>query len=279
MDEKTNIILVPWDFTENCELALEHAVQLATVAHNEIMLMYMMPNFGIFNRLRSRLRPKDLSTLNRRLTEAAQKAQEQYGIKPQTLVLEGNSRKGLRNLIETAHVNLIVSYPVYKYKYSLIRMSRMLKSLVFKKMTLPFLLVSRKPQHTHYIEMAIPVFYDPKFKEAVQWIIRLAKYYHCNVNFIKPYLTDDYRKRQLASNMYFTKKMLDGVDIVYGIKTAKRSKIFEDEIFRFAENIEADLMLMVSDEYDKLIPKTREADLSVPVMCVNVRRRKYASFN
>lgn len=89
---------------------------------------------------------------------------------------------------------------------------------------------------------------------------------------------DEGKKKQLANNIYFTKKMLDGVNIVYGIKTAKKKGTFEDEVFRFARTIEADLILIMSDKYDVFLDSNMESQLDIPVMCVNPRIRKYQSF-
>lgn len=72
--------------------------------------------------------------------------------------------------------------------------------------------------------------------------------------------------------------MLDGVNIVYGIKTAKKKGTFEEEVFRFARTIEADLVLIMSDKYDDFLDSKQEAKHDIPVMCVNPRIRKYQSF-
>ena len=42
-------------------------------------------------------------------------------------------------------------------------------------------------------------------------------------------------------------------NIIYGIKTAKKNRKFEDEVFRFAENIDSDLIVMMVRKYIKYI--------------------------
>ena len=279
MEDIKKVVLVPWDFSEGCEIALQHAIQLANIGDNEIMLLNLSPRFGLSALLKTEMKTSEIELINKKFDAAVVDIEAKYGIKPRTLVLEGNPQKVLKNLILTANINLIITYHTYTYKSKVYRMTDMMKKLVFKDITLPFLVINKKPLHTHYIEIAIPVYADRKFKEAVHWIIHLAKYYKCNVNFIKPFLLDEFKKRQLASNIYFTKKMLDGVGIIYGIKTAKKTGSFEDEVFRFASNIEADLILIMTDKYDQLVDKNKESELSIPVMCVNNRIRKFQSFN
>ncbi|HBI81434.1 MAG TPA: hypothetical protein DDY04_05730 [Bacteroidales bacterium] len=278
MDNIKKLILVPWDFTEGSEIAFQHALELAQAGNNEIMLLHIIPRTWLIDSIYRKVNFKKIEQLNAKIEKAASEIYGKYGFKPQTLVLEGYPKRIIRGLILTAHVNLIVAYYAYSFEKKVKRISKYLKNLFFKDTTLPFIIVSKPPIHSHYIEIVIPVEHDRKFKEAVHWIIYLARYYKCNVNLIKPFLMDEGKKKQLANNIYFTKKMLDGVNIVYGIKTAKKKGTFEDEVFRFARTIEADLILIMSDKYDVFLDSNMESQLDIPVMCVNPRIRKYQSF-
>lgn len=279
MESIKKIVLVPWDFTEGSENALQHAIQLAEAGGNEIMLLNIIPKSALQDFLIRKVNIKEIEAVNKRFEGVAESTYQKYGIRPQTLVLEGHPKRIIKQLITTANVNLIVSYHTYVSKGNVYRASNFLKDLIFKDITLPFIVINTPPKHTHYIEIVIPVDYDRKFKEAVHWIIYLAKYYKCNINIIKPFLTDDGQKKQMANNIYFTKKMLDGVGIVYGIKTAKKKGSFEDEVFKFGQIIESDLILIMTDKYDRFVDAKREKSLEIPVMCVNPRVKKYQSFN
>ncbi|HNV51818.1 MAG TPA: universal stress protein [Tenuifilaceae bacterium] len=279
MESIKKVVLVPWDFTEGSENALQHAIQLADAGGNEIMLLNIIPKSIIQDFLFRKVNIKEIEAINKRFEGVAEATYQKYGIRPQTLVLEGHPKRLIRELILTANINLIVSYHTYLSKGKEFRSSSFLKDLIFKELTLPFIVINKPPKHSHYIEIVIPVDYDRKFKEAVHWIILLAKYYKCNINLIKPFLTDDGQKKQMANNIYFTKKMLDGVGIVYGIKTAKKKGSFDDEVFKFGQIIEADLILIMTDKYDRFVDAKREGSLEIPVMCVNPRVKKYQSFN
>lgn len=277
MEEIKKVILVPWDFTEGCKIALEHAIQLAKVGNNEIMLLHLIPRkFASLSRGHSLA---EIENINKKIDADVVEIEQKFFVTPRTMVLEGKPKKVLQDLILTANINLVIAYHTYVYKSKRFKMTDWLKKLVFKEITLPFIVINKKPLHNHYIEICIPVYSERRFKETVHWIIHLAKYYKCNVNFVKPFLIDEYKKRQLASNIYFTKKMLDGVGIVYGIKTAKKTDTFENEVFKFAANIEADLILIMTDKYDQLMGKKKSSDLAIPIMCVNNRIRKFQSFN
>jgi hypothetical protein len=76
-------------------------------------------------------------------------------------------------------------------------------------------------------------------------------------------------KKDMANNIYFTKKTLDKKNIIYGIKTAKKKKDFQDEVLRFAEMIDSDLIVMMVKKYQKFVLAKPDHDLNIPIMVVN----------
>jgi len=279
MDNAKKIVLVPWDFTEGSENALLHAVQLAVAGDNEIMLVHMIPRSLIFHLLGRKSDGKEIHDARKRMETVAEEVYTKHSIKPQTLVMEGRPKRLVKELITEVDVNLIISNTTYKHQNNVIFATDFLRNMVVKEFTVPFILIDSPPAHNHYIEIVVPVDYDRKYKETLHWIIYLSKYYKCNINLIKPYFWDEGKKKHMAANIYFTKKMLDGNKIIYGIKTAKKKSNFREEVFRFAHNIDADLVLIMADKYEMYVQESKKANVSIPLMCVNPRIKKYQSFN
>lgn len=280
MDTGKKVVLVPWDFTSGCEIALKHAVQLASVAGNEIMLLHIIPKswwssyFG-----KKALQPEEIETIKRKLEEIAEKLSGECGCTPISMVLEGDPVNITKELIGTANINLIVTHKYYTFNNKKLDTTEIFRKLSLKNISVPIIIAEAPPIHSHYIEIVVPLDYDKKYKESLHWIIYLSKYYKCNINLIKPYISDEGKKKNMASNIYFTKKMLDGNKIVYGIKTAKRQNTFRDEIFKFANNIDADLIVIMADKYKSLVGETKSKTPSrVPVMIITPRTRKLQGF-
>lgn len=282
METAKKVVLVPWDFSEGCEIALLHAIQLAQVANNEIMLLHIIPN-SWWTRLFSK--PTDdkvveLGNVKRRLEEVANKISFEHNITPIPMVLDGAPTKILKDIIATANINLIVSHKIYSYNKKQFEAASFLRDLSLKNVSVPFIIVDSAPSHSHYIEIVVPIDSDKKYKETLHWIIYLSKYYKCNINLIKPFINDEGKKKDMASNIYFTKKMLDGNKIVYGIKTAKRTNSFRDEVFKFASNIDADLILIMADKYyDYVADPKGKVQNKIPLLCITPRSRKLQGFN
>ncbi|PKP36066.1 MAG: hypothetical protein CVT98_09335 [Bacteroidetes bacterium HGW-Bacteroidetes-15] len=280
MDTAKKVVLVPWDFTSGSEIALKHAVQLAEAAGNEIMLLHLVPNYWwsfLFGK--KPLSQDAIEEIKRKLEGTADIISKEYKINPIPMVLEGEPITVIKELITTANVNLIVAHKNYIYEKKKIDTSTFIRKLSVKNLSVPFIIADAPPIHSHYIEIVVPLDPDKKYKETLHWIIYLSKYYKCNINLIKPYISDDGKKKNMASNIYFTKKMLDGNKIVYGIKTAKRQNAFRDEVFKFASNIDADLILIMADKYNNYVVDQKGKETSrIPIMCITPRIRKLQGF-
>jgi hypothetical protein len=280
MDSVKKVVLVPWDFTEGSNNALLHAIQLASAAENEIMLLHILPRTLIYQFFNSKGSVKEIHDARKKLETVVEDIYSKYNFRPQTLVLEGHPRKLVKDLITTGDldINLIVSSKIYNYGKKSYQAPNFLKNMVIKNFNVPFIIIDGAPAHSHYIEIVVPLDHDRKYKETVHWIIYLSKYYKCNINLIKPFIYDEGKKKHMANNIYFTKKMLDGNKIIYGIKTAKKKSDFQEEVFKFAQNIDSDLILIMADKYDVYVQNSKPGTRTVPVMCVNPRTRKYQSF-
>jgi hypothetical protein len=273
------VVLVPWDFSNESEIALKHALQLADVAGNDILLLHIIPSSWLNALLgKQTVSGDDLDALKRKIEAVAEKVSAENNITTISMVLEGNPIKIVRDLITTANLNLIVANKTYTYNKKKYNTSEFVKKLSVKSLSIPFVIAESAPVHNHYIEIVVPLDYDKKYKEILHWIIYLSKYYKCNINLIKPYISDEGKKKDMANNIYFTKKMLDGNKIVYGIKTAKRQNEFSAEVFKFASNIDADLILIMADKYNYFVG-AQKGQLKIPVMCITPRVRKLQGFH
>ncbi len=274
---KKDVIIVPWDYTEASEVALQHGIQLAKEVNNSIMLARFIESPGFFA---SKSKKNALAEQEKeKLKVVGQSIHEKYGINPFIAVEVGISPYRFRSLVQDAKANLIISPFTYKVnnriEFKITDISNRLKGL-----DIPFIVAKTAPAHNYYKEIVVPLDHDKKYKETLHWVVYLSKYYNCNINIIKPYLNDESQKKDMSNNIYFTKKMLDKKNIIYGIKTAKKGKQFEEEVLRFAENIDADLIVMMIRKYRNFIGEHPAYDERIPIMVVNRNSQlmKYGGF-
>jgi nucleotide-binding universal stress UspA family protein len=274
---KKDVIVVPWDYTESCEIALMHAVQLAKEVNSFIMLSRFINSPGLFTSKDKKVKIKEEEKA--KLKEEGKRIAKEYGINPYISVELGTSKDHFVNLIKEANANLVVIGSTYKVNENTIftpkHMTKRLRGL-----DIPFIVTQEKPAHAYYKEIVVPLDHDKKYKETLNWIVYLSKYYNCNTNIIKPYISDEYKKKDMANNIYFTKKLLDKKNIIYGIKTSKKNKDFQDETLRFAEMIDADLIVMMVKKFDRFLSSHPNYTEKIPIMVINRNKKiiKYGSF-
>jgi hypothetical protein len=274
--------MVPWEFSPKNEVAFQHALQLAKAADNDILMIHIEPPKKMFESATKR--EARLQEAEEKLAKIASEHSEKHNITIKYGIEEGKLEKVFSNVIVSHEPNLIVTHPHMGGKNNESDITSLIKTT--KKNSIPFILTENEPAHDHYIEVVIPIDYDKKFKETVRWVMNMSKYYKCNLNFIKPYYEDQEKKRLMANNIYFTKKMLDANEIIYGIKTAKKNKNFSDEIFSFGNKIDADLIVFMSNSYKRYVLNSNKDDkykfedkMKIPIMCINPMARKYQGFN
>ena len=305
MSEQLNrVILVPWDFSEESEKALAHAYQLAQMVGDNVMLVHFIrrPSLLIGAGAREKLHRQEMEAQEKlkkevdrlsRLFEAKREElrqsleQEEYQdrkvqnvtILPYVLIYR-NITKSLAALYSSMGVNLVVTTANYrlpnKKQLNMLAVLRKVKS--GRLTTVPFILVKQLPTHRYYTDVVLPLDFNKNFKESIRWVAYLSSYYHCNVNIIKAPARNAETKQGIASNTYFTKKILDASNVVYGIKNADRNKEFRFEVENFVKEIDADLVLVMTDRIDRLFPNG-EITIDVPVMLINPLAKLKQSFN
>lgn len=305
MSEQLNrVILVPWDFSEDSEKALAHAYQLAQMVGDNVMLVHFIrrPSLLIGAGAREKLHRQEMEAQEKlkkevdrlsRLFEAKREElrqsleQEEYQdrkvqnvtILPYVLIYR-NITKSLAALYSSMGVNLVVTTANYrlpnKKQLNMLAVLRKVKS--GRLTTVPFILVKQLPTHRYYTDVVLPLDFNKNFKESIRWVAYLSSYYHCNVNIIKAPARNAETKQGIASNTYFTKKILDASNVVYGIKNADRNKEFRFEVENFVKEIDADLVLVMTDRIDRLFPNG-EITIDVPVMLINPLAKLKQSFN
>jgi len=263
---RKDVILIPWDYSEASEVALKHGIQLAREVNNFIMLVRFLEKPGIFTGKAAK--EKIIAEEKEKLKEVGKRVMEEHGTNPYIAVELGSSASNVSRLARDAKANLVITGKSYKLNdkvtYSPQGIVKRLKGI-----DIPFVIAQEKPAHSYYKEIVVPLDADKHYKETLQWVVYLSKYYNCNINIIKPYIKDDFDKKEMANNIYFTKKMLDKKSIIYGIKTAKKNRDFQDEVLRFSEMIDSDLIVMMVKKYNQFIAEKPDYDQKIPIMVIN----------
>lgn len=268
MEKAAKTILVPWDFTMESEYAIQHAINISKAVGNSIHLIHIVK------------RKKFLEEATEKLNIAVSDIENKYGIKPNIIIKKGNIFKEIKRAADDLNSNLVIM-GIHGDKSS----RRMIK-VIRGAAKVPFIVVQAPPTSNTYNEIVLPIDEDKKTRAEIKWVIYFSKYYKCNINIIKPFYNSDYKNESMKKNMYFVKNTLHSKDIVFGVRTAKRGIEYSDAIFSFAKEIDADMVLCMTNKYKDYIlsakdPENIKTRKKTPIMCINKRSdiAKLGSFN
>jgi nucleotide-binding universal stress UspA family protein len=256
MEDFTKHIIVPWDFTERAEQALAHAFLLQK-GRVGIKLAHIVA------------KPTDVEPAKIKIQEVIDKVKAEKDFELTMVVRKGNIFKDLGKIAEEFNALLVVM-GVHDS-----RNRRGLKVVV--KSPVPFVLVKDFPKNAAYSEIVVPMNEDKKNRIMLNWVIILSKYYDANIDIFKPFLSNSVANTKMKGQLFFIKKNLDTNGIVYGVKTSKRDTNFAEEIFSFLDEIQADMMLLMSHTFKKYIKKVGEN--KTPILVINPLKAKLGGFS
>ncbi len=285
-------IVIPWDFTEACEHAFSHAYQLSQMVGDSIVLVHFIPEGGYpgrrgefdndFEEARKRLDVEairlsekyraQLEDYRRKIANSDSPASQRefYDVNVVAMVVSYKKlHKAFKELYESMNLSLVVTPSSYDNKDKDIDLLNALgKVRLDRTDTLPYIAINAMPKHHYYQELVVPLDQSKDAKETIKWVAFLSAYYNCNVNIIRPPLTEVTAKKQMNDNIFFAKMILGSRNVVYGIKTAASKEAFRDEVFKFAKDIDANMLIIMSNKRDFYFP-SGVIDIDIPCMLIN----------
>jgi len=268
---KRKIIMVPWDFSEKAEFALEHAIRLGKILNTDIELIHIVK------------KEKELEDATNRLNQVIEETDKKHGVKPMSLIKVGNIFTTISEIATEMHAEMVIMGTHGMKGMQKLTGSWALKVIAGSKV--PFIVVQKPPTTHGFTNIVFPVDFRKENKEKINWIYYIARLYNSKFYIIKAKSTDKKFIKGIHSNLLFTKKFLSNNQIPYEIHTAEGKKDFTTETIEFAHQIDADLILIMTTKNinlaDYVIGAHEQQIISnkyqIPVMCINPRPGKIAS--
>ena len=270
MEKPKKTVLIPWDFTEKAEFAFAHAVNISRITGHTI---------SIVNVVR---KESDIQAATEKLLAASESMKQKYGIKPEILVKKGDIFKTIGQTA-TDHFADVVIMGTHGIK----GMQRLTGSWALKvivRTKVPFLVVQDYPKSNQFEKVVFPVDYKRESAEKIRWSSYLSGNYNSKFFVIHPKVSDRGLKKRLHSNLFFTKKYLDNNQLKYEIIQAPGKTDFGRETVEYAQQINADLILVITTRnilfFDYVLGASEQQIIAntakIPVMCVNPRPGKFS---
>jgi nucleotide-binding universal stress UspA family protein len=268
MEQERKSILVTWDFSAISYSALKHAIKLAHILKDNIILFHIVKDAAEEEQARKRLEETAV--------EIKKDLNEEVGFEVQ----QGTIFKEIADFAsnEENNVNFVVMGTHGMKGGQKVFGSWALK--VVSGSAVPFIVVQDEPPvKDRYSDIVFPIDFKSENKEKLQWAIFLGKYLNSKIHLYKAPVLDKNLQKKVNINLNFAIRFLIQNNIEYEIHSSGKSGSakFQKDLLAFCKKINADLIMITTTKHlTKLdyIMGAKEQYLianteKIPVMCVN----------
>ena len=252
-------IIVPIDFTEVADYAMLHAYQIAKKIKMPIILVHIVDNSA------------EIESKEEQLTQLAESFKKEHeDVDINCIVKKGNIFK---TIYQVAHEN--EAYLAVMGTHGQKTLKKAMK-VVKKFVKIAFILVQAPPKNNEIRKILVPLDTSPKTRANLNWIKVLGRYFELEVSLLYPVFKNDEKNKQTTRNLKFSEKILDKELIDYKVVRANQSDNYPGEIFTQINELDIDLLSIMSTNYKRIIPRLKtqeelETYKNTPILCVNPR--------
>jgi len=203
---------------------------------------------------------------------------QEHGIKINTKVLEGTIFTALTEYADDTKADFVIMGTHGIKGVQKLTGSWALK--VIAGSNVPFIVVQDEPSsnHAHVFEhIVVPIDFKPESKELMIKAVKTAIHFGSKIHLFKQNSTDQGVLKKINSNMLFAKSQVEEYRIPFEQHFAAKTSGFADDIVKLAQDIEADLILVMTTkniDFSDYIFGAQEQyiianNAKLPVMCFN----------
>ena len=266
-EKKSRPILIPWDFSDKADCAVQHAVSLNKLLEDVIYLLHIVK------------KDKDLDEAKAKLEAQIPELEKKFGTKLVPHVRVGTIFTTISETAIEMHAELVIMGT-----HGMTGMQKLIGSWALKVIAgskIPFIVVQKPPKTTKMEKIVFPLDFHKENKEKISWIHYVSRLYSPKLYIIKQKTGDSKFLKNIQSNLHFAKKFLDNNQIEYDIKSGEGGN-FTNETIEYANEIDADMILIMTTKdiniADYVLGAHEQNIISnkygIPVMCINPRPGK-----
>jgi nucleotide-binding universal stress UspA family protein len=268
MEQDRKSIMVTWDFSAVSYNALKHALRLANILKNNILLFHIVKD------------QSEEENASKKLEGTAAQIKKDYGEQVSYKVQPGTIFKEISDFAskEENNINLVVMGT-----HGIKGGQKLFGSWALKVVagsSVPFIVVQDPPpEKERYTDIVFPIDFRSENREKLQWAILLGKYLNSKIHLYKAPVLDKNLEKRVNTNLNFAIRFLIQNNIDYEIHSSGKSGSgkFQKDLLAFCKKINADLILITTtkniSKVDYIFGAKEQYLLSnkekIPVMCVN----------
>jgi nucleotide-binding universal stress UspA family protein len=263
--ELNKSILVPWDFSQVAEYALQHALEYSKITQEPIALVHVVK------------KAKEIVESQVKIDADIKRIQEKYGVQVGSIIREGSIFTSISEIVDEVKSNLVIMGTHGMKGMQKFTGSWALKVIVGS--TAPFLVVQAPPAGV-LVDIVFPVDFKREQKEKLVWAGHMAKLYNAKIHILYQPSNDTRIKAKTKSNIIFSKNYLAEKQADFDILTLPGKKSLADESIEYANEIKAGMILIMTTKnisfQDYVLGADEQQIIAnpnkIPVMCINPKK-------
>lgn len=279
-----NTILVPVDFSDIAQHALDHAISVAKHFNNNIALLHVLEEAflsGLFNFGKSE-KQEELAreAVTNRLQKMADDIKKNHGINCSVNVRNGKIYTVAAEVAEELKCDSIIMGSNGASGLGQIIGSNSSRTIIHSKV--PVVVVKSGTEVNGYKNIVFPLDLTLESRQKTKWAIHLGKSYNATICIYTFKTNDEILDNKIQGSLHQVEHMLAENGVKYTTHVAEKLEDdFATETIRYAERINADLLMIMTQTEDKdfveLIFGTYAQQIvntsqKIPVMCINPTR-------
>lgn len=258
-------LLVPTDFSEVAQSAMQHAIKFAEIINADLILLHVVNSREEVEEAKEKL-SKEI-TLGSSFSSSCNVT---------SFVRIGNIFEDIGDVAAELGISLIFMGTHKASRWQKLVGSRAIK--VITSSPVPFIVTQEKLMNSNgYDNIVVPLDLNVETKQKLELVAKIAHYFDSQVHLLTNDNSDEFIKTKLKANQVWASNYLESKDIKNSSHLVDQGDSLTEGIFKLSNEVDADLIAIMNlaDEtvlglYENSFQEEIVAnDLKVPVLCVN----------
>lgn len=273
MTEYNNPIVVPWDFSDKAEFALEHALNYASISNKQVALLHIVK------------KAKEIPLATKKMEEKIDEIKQKYNNTVISIVREGSIFSTITEVIEETDATFAVMGT-----HGMKGMQKVTGSWALKVITgsaAPFIVVQEPPKERDINDIVVPINFKTENKEKLIWMNLVNSLLPSKFHLVYIEEQDRFAKKKVIGNIKVAVEYMESKGISYEINKLGSKGNLSEKTIDFAKVIDAAMIIITTTKnintLDYVIGASEQRlianEAKIPVMTINPRESKFQNFN
>ena len=258
-------LLVPTDFSEVAQSAMQHAIKFSEIINADVVLLHVVSSRDEVEEAKEKL-SKEI-TLGNSISSSCNLI---------SFVRIGNIFEDIGDVAAELGISLIFMGTHKASRWQKLVGSRAIK--VISSSPVPFIVTQEKLMNSRgYDNIVVPLDLNVETKQKLELVAKIAHYFDSQVHLLTNDDSDEFIKTKLKANQVWASNYLESKDIKNSSHLVDQDDSLTEGIFKLSKEVDADLIAIMNLEdetvlglYENTFQEEIVAnDLKVPVLCVN----------